>query len=160
MSQQDLTIENMFNHKTIERFVDKLKLGENGCIEWNAALDAQGYGAFNITTAPRRTTVVKTHRWVLQAALGQLLPPDIFACHHCDNPACVNPAHLFPGSNMDNVKDMINKGRNQSKLTHKEVLEIRQDIQNGKTDLEISQQYGVSRKNINSLRNGQIWTHV
>lgn len=57
---------------------------------------------------------VRAHRAAWQFARGPI-PPGLFVCHHCDHPPCVNPAHLFVGTAMDNVRDMETKGRGRPK---------------------------------------------
>jgi hypothetical protein len=71
------------------------------CWAWNGAkCDRQGRGAFQGTTAPRISYML---------AFGD--PGALFVCHKCDNPRCVNPSHLFLGTQKDNVRDMISKNR-------------------------------------------------
>jgi hypothetical protein len=160
MIQKGLTYQNTFNLITIKRFMEKIKPGENGCMEWTGAKDINGYGAFNVTTEPGKTTTVKAHRWMLQFVLKKLLPSNVFACHKCDNPECVNPKHLFAGSNLDNVKDMLKKGRNQSKLIHDDVRKIRQESSDGVSDLILSKKYKLDRKSISNIRRRVTWSYV
>ncbi len=54
------------------------------------------------------------HRVVYELAMGKALPPDLFACHRCDVPWCINPKHIFPGTIQDNHADMVAKGRNEA----------------------------------------------
>lgn len=92
-----------------ERFWKKVEIIPfHECWEWTAAKNEKGYGVFGV-----KKNTDKAHRiaWKL---LGRTIPPGKFLCHHCDNPACVNPNHLFIGTNLDNVIDMIRKGRNST----------------------------------------------
>ncbi|MCX6897033.1 MAG: HNH endonuclease [Verrucomicrobia bacterium] len=155
-----LTLENMFNERVIKRFYSKVSKDENGCLVWTGTLDRGGYGALNITIAPGTFVMVKAHRWAKQYELQTLITPDVFVCHRCDNRVCVNPEHLFLGSNMDNVLDMLKKGRNRSTLTHEQVWEIRSLIAAGKTDTEISYYYPVGRKAINDIRHKRTWWFI
>lgn len=80
--------------------------GPDACWPWTGARDRNGYGWFWLygrnTRAPRA---------VVALLLGEIPAPEVFVCHHCDNPICCNPAHLFTGSAADNTADMVGKGR-------------------------------------------------
>jgi HNH endonuclease len=87
------------------RLAKNLKTMPSGCIEWTGCLTADGYGA--ITVNGRGT---RTHRVNWELTNGPI-PPDMFVCHHCDNPPCCNVDHLFLGTHADNMADMRAKGR-------------------------------------------------
>jgi hypothetical protein len=91
--------------KTLEeRFWSKVDVcGPDECWEWTAYRLPAGYGTFG-----RPTTT--THRIAWQLTNGPI-PEGMFVCHKCDNPPCVNPAHLFVGTQQDNLRDMWSKGR-------------------------------------------------
>jgi hypothetical protein len=80
--------------------------GPDGCWPWTGARQRQGYGRTSI--GPRH---LRAHRVVLGAALGRELSPREYVLHHCDNPPCCNPAHLFLGTSSDNMRDAVAKGR-------------------------------------------------
>ena len=90
----------------VNEFWDKANArDENMCWLWTTGKDRDGYGIFAIKTWP-----CGAHRvaWVLTHGP---IPPGLFVCHSCDTPSCINPAHLFLGTALDNSKDMIDKGR-------------------------------------------------
>lgn len=72
---------------------------------WNGKWNVCGYGRFNIDGVMRQA-----HRWAYEHFRGPI-PDGLFACHKCDTPPCVNPDHLFLGTAVDNMADMIRKGR-------------------------------------------------
>ncbi len=86
------------------------------CWPWMGRCDSNGYGLFDVREDSRRAHPRFAHRIAYALIFGPL-PSGIFACHHCDNPPCCNPAHLFPGTNADNVADMWSKGRGVTPTT-------------------------------------------
>ena len=98
-----------------ERFFSKIphRQTEKGCIEWMAGKFTEGYGQFCIH---RRSFM--SHRVAYFLATG-VDPRDLCVCHTCDNPPCVNPDHLFLGTNADNMRDKIAKGRANNPSGHR-----------------------------------------
>jgi predicted XRE-type DNA-binding protein len=98
------------------------------------------------------------------------IPPGMFVCHKCDNPACVNPSHLFLGTPQDNITDRNSKNRQarlkgslhgQAKLNEEKVLEIKQLLaENILSQREIAKLYGVSQRIILNIKKGRAWIHV
>jgi hypothetical protein len=97
---------------TTERFMEKVSMpaAEDGCWVWVGARTYNEYGRFSHEGRVRQATQVS---WELHH--GRRWPEGMLACHTCDNPPCVNPAHIFPGTHLDNARDMIAKGRQQNK---------------------------------------------
>src|SRR2546425_1245018 len=94
-----------------ERFITKVKYGlagdGEGCWEWQGARGNNGRGYGLVTPGKRRT---HAHRYAWEWTTGPI-PPGMDVCHHCDNPKCVRPSHLFLGTRSANMRDCISKGR-------------------------------------------------
>lgn len=122
----------------------------NGCWEWTACKDNHGYGRIGYDGMP-----VGAHRvaWILTRGP---IPAGMSVLHACDNPACINPLHLFLGTRADNIADMVSKGRHRSgigrgsaKFTAEKVRAIRLDVERGATNKsEVARRHGVSRTHI------------
>jgi DNA-binding NarL/FixJ family response regulator len=92
---------------------------------------------------------------------GGSLGPDDVVLHKCDNPPCVNPDHLFLGTQGDNNKDMTLKGRNpRAKITPETVLEIRELREEGLQHKEIAARVGLARNTVTNILNGKRWGYV
>lgn len=110
------------------------------------------------------------HRIVLEQKLGRPIRQGYQSCHTCDNPACINPEHLFEGTQSDNIKDMVNKGRGNkvffgennphSKLTIEQVAYLRQLREQGGNTLELAKQFGVTRRTVQMIIANQLWKHI
>jgi hypothetical protein len=91
----------------LNRFWSKVKKTDN-CWEWQACKNEHGYGILNI--GKRGLGKIRAHRLSFIIHKGEI-PESLLVCHRCDNPTCVNPEHLFLGTQKDNTQDMIKKGR-------------------------------------------------
>ena len=100
------------------------------------------------------------HRFAWEMTNGPI-PESALVCHHCDNPPCVNPAHLFVGTDADNSRDAAQKGRRPCKLTTKDVRCIRERYaQGGITYGALGELYGVSASSIGAIVRRHAWRHV
>lgn len=147
-----------------ERFWSKVRVGGLfDCWEWQAGTFTGGYGAFQYRGRP-----VGAHRMSFVFANGtDAIPAPLCVLHHCDNRRCVNPSHLFLGTNDDNMADCVAKGRMRrgeqhprAKLTDEHVATIRQQLANGCTQQRIADEYGVSRPLIKLIKQNKIWRHL
>lgn len=86
----------------------------DGCWLWTAGRDHDGYGVFQADIHGVR--VYSAHRYSHMLATGEILTPTILVLHSCDNPPCVNPAHLSSGTSQDNADDMVQKGRHLARI--------------------------------------------
>lgn len=110
-----------------DRFWSHVAIGsEDACWEWKAARGRQGYGAFGMGGTMRIA-----HRVAFEFTHGRVLRRDELACHHCDNPPCCNPKHLFVGTKLDNARDAIAKGRRSVSVIPKDVLREALALPNG-----------------------------
>ena len=147
----------------MERFWNKVnKQAENGCWEWVAGRFSAGYGGFGLDGKMKYAHRVS---WMFEHGP---IPDGLFVLHKCDNPSCVNPAHLFLGTHADNMRDKAEKGRavgipqpgeshGSAKLTEADVLAIRSDNRIGRV---IAAEYGVSREQIWRIKRRENWTHI
>lgn len=150
-----------FNETLPIRFA--LKCGQpdaNGCIPWLGWKMSTGYGRLQYSGAPYKGTTAHRVAWVLKR--GDI-PPEISVLHKCDNPSCVNVDHLFLGTQLVNVADMVSKGRQAwryrtpwQKLDANDGGRIRDLRQMGRTQQQIADWFGVSRPLISMILAGRI----
>ena len=153
------------------------------CVETDWSRDGKGYG---IKYHMGRN--LRAHRWAWELANGPI-PVGMFVCHHCDNPPCVNVAHLFLGTPADNMHDRDAKGRaatgerngstrrrgvprhgrsapqpgsanGRAKLAEADIYAIRNRHAAGELNCAIAADYGMSRSTIGRIVNGRYWSHV
>jgi hypothetical protein len=138
-----------------------------GCWIWLGARNNQGYGNFGSQRLRPRHR--KAHRISWELAHGAI-PPGLCVLHHCDNPPCVNPDHLFLGTKQDNVDDMMRKGRHvpppglrgeqlpHTKLTWAQVAEIRRlAAERPRSGSMLARRFGVHPRTVNDLLHGKNW---
>lgn len=146
--------------------------GHNGCWVWTGEKTAHGYGSLRLGGSKR----VSAHRTSYKYFYGEI-PTGLYVCHSCDNPACVNPAHLWLGTPKENAMDMSRKGRqafqinpkraargeraSKAKLTEPDVIAIKSLLGSGAFTLKaIGNLYGVSATAIRYIKSGKNWAHV
>lgn len=133
------------------------------CWEFTGLKNKHGYGRFWFQKRP-----ILAHRFAFEITKGSA--KDLFVCHHCDNPSCVNPEHLFLGTPNDNMQDMISKGRSpyrkgesapNHKLSQADVILIRSMYSGKHGDYtRIATLFNVSYKTISDIVNRKLWPHV
>lgn len=155
-----------FNPMTIEDHLNDNVFPEpnTGCWLWSGSLSPDGYGVMSI-----KGKTVRAHREVYKYFKNSAITPDVFICHSCDTPSCVNPDHLFEGTPAENSQDMVNKDRQargekngRAKLTESDVKEIRRiRAENPKLrQVDIAQMFGVSQVMISYVLISKNWNHA
>ena len=143
-----------------DRFWEKVdKRGPDECWEWRGARNSHGYGNFKAG----RGGFVGAHRISLEWSLGAPVPAHLFVLHSCDNPPCVNPAHLRAGTPQENMDDMDERGRRKTTplLNADAVREIRRLASETNLTLrQIAEQFGISRSTAASVNRRASWAHV
>lgn len=124
------------------------------CWLWTAGKDGVGYGRWGNDQGAHRVAWEETN--------GPI-PPGLFVCHRCDNPACVRPSHLFLGRPKDNTQDMVRKGRARGghpKLTPQDIVEMRALHDRGITTASLSIRFDVSKSTVKDAVSGRSWARV
>jgi hypothetical protein len=138
---------------------------DSGCRVWQRAVNISGYGVLWFDGKPGTA-----HRAAWIAEHGAI-PDGQHVLHRCDNRRCIEPTHLFLGSNADNVADKVAKGRqfrpdyvgsknNMAKLDEEKVRVIRRLAKQGLSNRRIAESFAVSIMTISMIRNHRTWTHV
>lgn len=150
-----------------DRYWANVNKVEGDCWIWTGAKrNYKGYGT--IALPGRGNGSITTHRFAWKLAFGDI-PEGLHVLHKCDNPSCVNPEHLFLGTNNDNVQDKCKKGRlnhvkgeksGVSKLTEKDILLIKQLRKDGLLHREIAEKLNITKGNVGFILRGETWKHV
>jgi hypothetical protein len=144
------------------RFWGKVKRAENGCWLWQGAVNTTGYGMANWT----RSKNLVAHRLAWELLRGQP-PAGLRALHKCDTPRCVNPDHIFWGTQKDNSADAMAKGRTtlgkqpkQRLIDAQKVREIRALKAAGAKGVELAKKFGIHPNSISSILTGRTWSRL
>lgn len=141
-----------------KRFFSMFKKIKSGCWEWQFYKDKDGYGSFSISGNCSEGIRSNRASWIL---FRGKIPQGMCVLHHCDNPPCVNPDHLFLGTHKDNAIDRTRKSRgsrgervNTNILKREHVIEIRKSLKNRS---ELSILFNVSYATICDIINRRSW---
>lgn len=126
-----------------------------GCWEWQRLRKGFGYGWMTF-----RGEAWAAHRVSYVIHNRREIPPGLVVMHSCDNPCCVNPAHLSLGTSSDNALDCVMKGRRESpttKLTPEDVLSIRTDVRPPRI---VAAEYGITKSHVWAVKTGKSWKEI
>lgn len=156
-----------------KRFRSKILKHGNGCHLWQCGKDKDGYGKFAITgRGPRKNNPVpvqkhvRSHKLIWELEFGPV-SNGLVVRHTCDNPSCCNIEHLVIGTQSDNRRDCVTRGREPrgeqksiSKINNDKVLQIRKLSATGMNCCAVARATGVTRSIARSVLNGTTWRHV
>jgi len=146
-----------------DRLAARAALGTGGCLLWVGSTNGRGYGQIRVDGA-----LTLVHRLAWSMANGPI-PEGMHVCHRCDTPACFNAAHLFVGTNADNVADRMAKSRSAdqrgvqngcAKLTETSVMAIKVQIAAGESLRAIARRFGVGASAVAHIKAGRNWSHI
>jgi hypothetical protein len=143
-----------------ERLMAAMKVSAAGCWEWFLMQDEDGYGVIRVDGRNRRA-----HRVAHEVFKGPI-PDGQLVRHSCDNPPCINPAHLLTGTQQDNSDDKMERGRyrcasgeehGHTTLTEEQVVSIRLLLSQRESGTSLADRFGVSRGTISNIKLGKTW---
>ena len=135
------------------------------CWEWTGSKNAKGYGKLWFSPLQR---VASAHRVSYSIRVGEI-PDGLHVLHKCDNPGCVNPAHLFLGTNQDNMDDMVRKGRHadfrgsnggNAKLNEASAMKILTRVRSGESLGSLADEFGVSKRTVLFIKQRITWKNI
>lgn len=158
-------IRKLSEEEFVSRFWERTDvMGEDDCWVWKGYIKKEGYGQVS-----HQGKNVLAHRVSYTISIGEI-PEGLLVLHKCDNPPCVNPKHLFIGTEADNMRDRDIKGRGNQpkgeksgthKLTETKVKQIRDKYSTGEfTKRELGREFGVTPENIHSIVRRETWRHI
>lgn len=147
---------------TLQQRLEKHIISKTDCWLTDLYCNRHGYPKISFNQQP-----INASHASFQLYNGEI-PKGMFVLHKCDNPACINPKHLFLGTQRDNMKDMASKKRSTygsknptAKLNEEQVLEIKRLLsETNLSQQKIAQLFNVDRKIVSGIKNGKIWKHV
>ena len=134
-----------------DRFWSKVEKTD-GCWLWTASLNGGGYGQFMYNHRP---VAARKIAWLLTYGKPRV---GLYVLHKCDVRKCVNPMHLFLGTQRENILDMITKMRgNTQRLSINDVALVRESSD---SNIQLAERFKVNRSTIDRIRNRKTWSHI
>lgn len=146
-----------------DRFWRRVDKSAGGCWLWTGGAHEFGHGRYWLNGANR-----PAHRVIWEARNGHV-PDGLFVLHKCDVPSCVNPDHLFVGTQDDNMRDKTEKGRqyrpagdkhHRRRLSSIQVVEIRRRLSLGESGASLARSFGVNPNTIYNIAANRTWTNA
>lgn len=130
------------------------------CWIWSGA-NSQGYGVLRIDHVNIRASRISYYMHYNKD------PGDLYVCHECENPKCVNPQDLFLGTNSENIKHAFQTGRHShvgechnQKIVNETIVERIRNLQGDYTYFEISKMFGISKNHVTDIMLRRSWSHI
>lgn len=139
----------------LSEYFEKYVIRDENCWGWKGKRKLDGRGALNFEKKS-----IQAHRasWIIH--FGKI-PDKKLVCHHCDNPICTNPKHLFLGTSSENIVDAIKKNRKSTaKLRMVDVIEIKKMLKNNIPGNIIANKFNVDPMTISDIKLNKTWRHV
>lgn len=141
-----------------QRFWNAVNKVDAGCWEWTASRDRDGYGSFRAEI--HGIQVTKAHRYSYILHTGEVISPNLVVMHSCDNPCCVNPAHLSSGTSAQNTADMVAKNRHRgagriaqaAKVSRLSDDDVRAILRDPRRYADIAKDFGIHKQHVLALK--------
>ena len=142
-------------------------MGDSGCHDFTGRKNSSGYGQLS-----NNGVRILVHRWIWETVNRSVIPDGLNVLHHCDNPACCNPAHLYVGTHTENMRDKVARGRSKNmprgaahkrsmaKITEDDAIIIKRELARGERGCDIAYQLKVSRNLVSEINLGKTWAHL
>lgn len=143
------------------KLLERIRVDANGCFNWIHYRDKDGYGKTCLGG------IVRSAHRISFEVFRRPIPPGLHVLHHCDNPSCINPAHLFLGTQLDNSRDAVSKLRQahserarQVRLSAAQVLDVCARYKCGESSVHLAKEYGVTPRAISCILAKKSWKYL
>lgn len=149
--------DNLATQYLLWMLAEKTYIKPSGCWYWGGNRNEKGYGLLEV-----RGVIYRIHRIVYEHCVGEVSESDL-VLHHCDNPPCCNPSHLYIGDHRDNILDCVRRNRHPASILNEEMV---REIRNRSTGSSrqsakrLAEIFGVSVDAIQDVLTRRTWQHV